>query len=210
MYILAYLGAMVVCGWPMHILESTLGQKMQRGSAGALRGITPRLAGVGWVASFSGLVISLCYTVLLGLNLYYLMVASGEPWKESNYNRSLSCDTASKATSSTVEIFLFYDVVKILDEKTCLPFEDGYDNYKFNGSLFIGVLFTWILIFGFICNGIKSIRVGTIIVVPFSFLALFICMGHYVGMNNSVEGKGFKYYLTGADEEDPFPFPRPF
>lgn len=64
-----YLLSMIIVGWPMHLLEATLGQKMQRGSAGALRGITPRLAGAGWVASFSGLMVSLVYTVLLGLNL---------------------------------------------------------------------------------------------------------------------------------------------
>lgn len=194
---------------------------MQRGSAGALRGITPRLAGAGWVASFSGFVISLVYTVLLGLNLYYFMIAGGEPWAEKNYDRPLSCNTATKAVSSTVELFLYFNVVKVLDEKTCEPFEDGLDEYKFNNQLFVGVLVVWILIMFFIIMGIKSIRVGTLLVVPFSFIALFICLGHYVGMNNNVVwkneagetvtgGKGFSYYLQGADENNTFPFPREY
>jgi SNF family Na+-dependent transporter len=38
-FILAYAIALFVVGIPMLILELTLGQKMQRGSAGALRGI---------------------------------------------------------------------------------------------------------------------------------------------------------------------------
>jgi SNF family Na+-dependent transporter len=119
LYLWAYIGAIIVVGWPMHILESTLGQKMQRGSAGALRGITPRLAGAGWVASFCGLVMSFVYSVLLGLNLYYFVIASGEPWTEENYLRPISCETADRAKSSSNELFLFFNVVKVLDEKTC-------------------------------------------------------------------------------------------
>jgi SNF family Na+-dependent transporter len=73
-----------------------------------------------------------------------------------------------------------------------------------------GVAVVWVLILCFTIMGIKSIRIGTLIVIPFTFLSLFICLGHYVGLHNSVNGKGFKYYLQGGDLEDPFPFPRPY
>jgi len=46
---------------------------MQRGSAGAMRGIVPRLAGIGWVASFAGFVTSLIYNILLGMCVIYLL-----------------------------------------------------------------------------------------------------------------------------------------
>jgi hypothetical protein len=46
---------------------------MQRGSAGSMRGIVPRLAGFGWAASFSGFVTSLVYNVLLGMCIVYLL-----------------------------------------------------------------------------------------------------------------------------------------
>ena len=39
---------------------------MQRGSAGSMRGIVPRLAGFGWVASFAGFVTSLSYNEISG------------------------------------------------------------------------------------------------------------------------------------------------
>lgn len=174
-----------------------------------MRGITPRLAGVGWVASFCGLIISVIYTILLGLNLLYMVYSASEPWDDETYIRPLSCETASKQTSSSAELFLYFNMVKFLDEKTCNPFEDGLDEYKFNGGLYICVACIWVAMYFFTFWGIKSIRVGTILLVPFSFIALFICLGHYVKMNNSVGGKGFQYYLQGENEEDPFPFPRP-
>ena len=71
----AYLIALIIAGLPMLILELTLGQKMQRGSVGALRGIHPRIAGVGWVASFSGFVLTIFYNILLGMTLYYLIIS---------------------------------------------------------------------------------------------------------------------------------------
>jgi len=73
MFILAYAVALFICGIPMLILELTLGQKMQRGSAGALRGITPRLAGAGWAASIAGFFVCMVYNILIGLSLVYMV-----------------------------------------------------------------------------------------------------------------------------------------
>jgi hypothetical protein len=54
-----------------------LDKKMQRGSAGALRGITPRLAGAGWAASIAGFFVCMVYNILIGLSLVY-MIAGGK------------------------------------------------------------------------------------------------------------------------------------
>lgn len=72
-FIYTYLYALFIVGIPMLLLELTLGQKMQKGSAGAMRGIVPRLAGIGYVASFSGFVTALTYNILLGVSLIYLL-----------------------------------------------------------------------------------------------------------------------------------------
>lgn len=72
-FIGAYAFALFVIGFPMLILELTLGQKMQRGSAGAQRGIMPRLAGAGWAASIAGFITCVIYNILLGLVLVYMV-----------------------------------------------------------------------------------------------------------------------------------------
>jgi SNF family Na+-dependent transporter len=72
-FIWTYLYALFIIGIPMLILELTLGQKMQKGSAGSMRGIVPRLAGIGYVASFSGFVTALTYNILLGMSIIYLL-----------------------------------------------------------------------------------------------------------------------------------------
>lgn len=72
-FILVYIYALFIIGIPMLVLELTLGQKMQRGSAGSMRGIVPRLAGFGYVASWSGFVTALTYNILLGMSIIYLL-----------------------------------------------------------------------------------------------------------------------------------------
>ena len=72
-FIYTYLYSLFIIGVPMLILELTLGQKMQKGSAGSMRGIVPRLAGIGYVASFSGFVTALTYNILLGMSIIYLL-----------------------------------------------------------------------------------------------------------------------------------------
>lgn len=81
-FVIAYIIIMFVVGIPMLILEQTLGQKMQRGSAASLRGIFPRLAGVGWVASYAGFLIGILYTYFLGVSMFYLVKSGDMPWQK--------------------------------------------------------------------------------------------------------------------------------
>jgi len=108
----------------MLILELTLGQKMQRGSAGSMRGIVPRLAGIGWAASFSGFVTSLIYNVLLGMCIIYLLQSGSEPWAAKNYDskRTMSCQTAEMMPRPSEEIYLYQNVIKLYGDEYCSVF----------------------------------------------------------------------------------------
>ena len=94
---------------------------MQRGSAGAMRGIVPRLAGIGWVASFSGFVTSLIYNVLLGICIIYLLQSGSEPWASKNFDktRSLSCSSAEMMQRPSEEIYLYQNVIKLYGDEYC-------------------------------------------------------------------------------------------
>ena len=125
-FIIAYAVALFTVGVPMLILELALGQKMQRGSAAALRGITPRLAGVGWAASFAGFISCVVYNILLGVSMIYLVQSGSQPWKEENLKRPSSCSKSIPAA----EIYLYMNVTKAYDETNCKVFQ--YD--KTSGS----------------------------------------------------------------------------
>ena len=76
-FIIAYAIVLLVLGVPMLVLELAVGQKMQRASAAAMRGIQPRMAGVGWAAGFASFVSCIVYNLWLATAMVYL-VQSGE------------------------------------------------------------------------------------------------------------------------------------
>ena len=203
-FVLAYLWALLIVGMPMLLLELTLGQKMQRGSVGSLRGITPRLAGVGWAASFSGFITCLVYNVLLGMSLVYLVQSGGDaqPWTEKNLERPLACQTAALMGTPAAEIYLFLNVTSLYGEASCTTFEEG-DGGRFSTGLFIANLVCWVVIFASVVVGPKLIQLNALVSVPLRFLFLIILVFHYTGLNSEEGGTGIGWYLGG----EPFPLP---
>ena len=140
-FMIAYAIALALIGVPMLVLELTLGQKMQRGSAAALRGISPRLAGVGWAASVTGFISCLVYNILLGTSMIYLVYSGSQPWKEENLKRPEGCSTSIPPS----EVYLYRDVAKVYDEEKCTPYQYGETENVFNGGLFLAVAIAWVL-----------------------------------------------------------------
>lgn len=87
---------------------------MQRGSAESMRGISPRLGGVGWAASFAGFISCVVYNILLAVAFAYLAVSGDEPWADKNYKRPEGCDTADRSEVGSAELYLYMDVTKVL------------------------------------------------------------------------------------------------
>lgn len=194
-FLVAYLVIVVIMGAPMLVLEQGLGQKMQRGSAGSLRGITPRLAGVGWVASYTGFIIATIYSVILGLNLIYLFKAGGQPWTTKNFKRPETCNTDDTKDQTSAELYFYFHSANSFNAKTCDPFEQDEDPIVFNGLQFGLSVVSWVLCFCFLIKGTKSITVGNLLFVPFTFIAVFILMGYYVNLNNSNNGLGINFFM---------------
>ena len=184
---MAYAFALAVVGLPMMILELTLGQKMQRGSAGAQRGIMPRLAGAGWAASIAGFITGIIYNILLGLVLFYMFQGGAQPWKE--YSRAISCQTAAAMKAPDSEIYLFMEVTKLFGEENCQPYVLG-DETQFAWGLYGCVVITWFICFLCVIKGAVSIGYVTVITEKLPFLFVFILLAKYTGLNSSVDGKG--------------------
>lgn len=127
-FVLAYLIALTFVGIPMLILELTLGQKMQRSSAGAIRGILPRFAGAGWAAAFASIITAVIYILLLSIVALYLVQSGTKPWKAENFepHRPPACNTAAKASMTSEELYLYMNVTGLYDPESCEPFRiDG-------------------------------------------------------------------------------------
>jgi SNF family Na+-dependent transporter len=199
-FIIIYVIVLLIAGMPMLLLEFTLGQKMQRGSAGAMRGITPRLAGVGWVASFCGFVVCLIYNMLLSLTFYYMLFSSGMPWTEANWRdgvRPQSCTTAAKMSLSSAQLYLYIDVTKMIQEETCDGYDDGLDQPMFNVNMVGGMVLMWVICFAVLYKGVKTFQYITAILVPLTFVFLIILIILYLGLSGSKGGNAAGFYIGG-------------
>ena len=102
-----------------------------------MRGISPRLGGVGWAASFAGFISCVIYNILLGVAFTYLTVAGDEPWKEKTYTRPEGCGTADRSEVGAAELYLYYDVTKVLGKESCQPFSYGDASAQVNENLLL-------------------------------------------------------------------------
>merc|ERR1712054_651434 len=99
-------------------MELSLGQKFQRGDISVFKGIDRRLMGVGVISVYSSYVFSWYYNVIVAWALVYVIVAFKNPlpW---NKDAEFKCPVE---TMSRAEQFYRINVVRFVDENTCLPF----------------------------------------------------------------------------------------
>ena len=64
-FLLVYLIAMVIMGWPLLCMEISIGRKTQKGAPGALYSINKKFEFVGWASVLNAFVIVCYYTVVL-------------------------------------------------------------------------------------------------------------------------------------------------
>ncbi len=65
-FLFVYLIAMFILGWPLLMMEITIGRKMQKGAPGALRGLNRKGEFIGWAAVANAFFIVAYYAVILG------------------------------------------------------------------------------------------------------------------------------------------------
>ncbi|MEG1535480.1 MAG: sodium-dependent transporter [Clostridia bacterium] len=64
-FLLVYFIAMFIIGWPLLMMEISMGRKMQQGAPGTLKGINKKAEFVGWAAVGNAFLIAAYYAVIL-------------------------------------------------------------------------------------------------------------------------------------------------
>ena len=138
--------------------------------------------------------------MLLALTLYYMAVAGEMPWTKENWRggvRPQQCQTAETMGMNAPELYLYMDVVKVVQEETCRLYVDQSDEPIFNTSLLGPMIIMWVLCGLALIKGVKSYQGWTAFLVPLSFIFLIILIVMYVGLNNSEGGQGLGFYIGG-------------
>ena len=179
-FVFPYLLSLVFMGIPIFLLESALGQKMQKGLAHCFKEINPRFAGVGWAPVFVTGVVCLYYNTLLSWCLYFFVASFQNPlpWTPA-VNSSLTGAEAANA----------YFQQTVLQQSSA--FNNGAElNGPLTGSLFVA----WVIIFICIWKGIRSSGKVAWVTCTLPFLVLMILF--FRGVTLPGAGSGVAYYLT--------------
>lgn len=80
-------------------------------------------------------------------------------------------------------------------ENSCDSFIQGIEPSRFSGGLFIACALTWIICYLCVVKGPRSISGVVMVTATVPFILLFILMGYYIKLNNSVDGKGVEFYF---------------
>lgn len=167
-FLFPYFIMLFLVGFPLLILEFSIGQKMQQGSVGAFKKIGKKYSGVGLAALFGGFGVSCYYAVVMGWALLYTF-----------YSINLSWTADPKA-------FFYEDVLQISSGPDVLG--------GFSTPALVGMLASWVLVYFCVWKGIKSVSQVIKITMPLPVILLVVLLCRTIFLPGAMEGLAF--YLT--------------
>lgn len=161
-FVLVLLLANLLVGLPILILELSLGQKMQKGTADAMGKVHPKWKFIGWWALLGPFLVLSYYAVVMGWGLRYLKAAFSLEW---------GADTQD---------FFFNKVLQVS--------EGAHVMGGFSYPVLIATVIAWVLIFLCLRKGIKSVSKVVVWTASLPFLLLAILIIRAVTLPGSGDG----------------------
>ncbi|MGN0771558.1 MAG: sodium-dependent transporter [Christensenellales bacterium] len=173
-FLLVYILAMFILGWPLLMMEISIGRKMQHGAPGAFKGLNKKAEFVGWAAVANAFVIATYYAVVLA----WILVMIVKSFKLGGL------------TSEQAGGLFFGEALQYQ------PISDGAAAFDIPGGLLVALVIAWIAIYLCIRKGAHS--AGK--VVPFTVmipivLLLVLAINGMVKDFGQAGGAGFKQFF---------------
>lgn len=167
-FLFPYLIALFIVGFPLLIMEFALGQKMQKGAVGAMKGIDKRLSGIGLGSVLSSFGVAAYYAVIMAWCLLYIFYSLDLQWgidtKDFFFNHVLSVSP----TANTIEGFSVPTVFMLL--------------------------ISWIMVYFCIWKGVNSVSSVIQITMPLPIILLVILLIRTLFLPGAMDGIAF--FLT--------------
>lgn len=193
-FLLPYFIMVVMCGFPLLLMEFVIGQYTRIGPVHAFPKICPLLKGVGLGTVVISFVYSTYYNVLMTWALYYLFNSFGAalPWTSCNntWNVVANCSSGfpGNATHLQSASQQFFDY-KLL-EKTDGIGEIGGLRWELVGCLVL----SWVIVYLCIFKGVKSTGKVVYFTALFPYFILFALLINNVRLPGAKNG--ILYFVT--------------
>uniref|UniRef100_A0A671RTK3 Transporter n=1 Tax=Sinocyclocheilus anshuiensis TaxID=1608454 RepID=A0A671RTK3_9TELE len=195
-FFVPYMLFLVVCGVPLFLLETALGQFTSLGGVGAWMKICPLFAGLGFASQMMILHSCVYYIVILAWAFFYLCSSfqTQLPWSHCNntwntdscrgFDRHNMSDLSENATSPVIEFW----------EREVLDLSASVDRLdSVNWRLALCLLLVWTVCYFCVWKGVKSIGKVVYVTATFPYLMLLVLLVRGVSLPGAVDG--IVYYL---------------
>jgi NSS family neurotransmitter:Na+ symporter len=167
-FLIPYLIALIVIGFPLLVLEFALGQKFQRAAVDAFANVKRGFSTVAWWALFSGFIVITYYAAVMAWALKYLFSAFTVAWKGASEN------------------YFFGDILGITESVGTLG--------GVQWSLFLALIAVWVAIYFCIFKGTKSVGKVVLITMPLPIILIFVLLFRAITLPGA--GLGIFTYLV--------------
>lgn len=186
-FLIPYVLSLIFLGVPIFLLEMAIGQRFQLGAHGAWTKISPLLSGLGLASLVVSLVVGIYYNVIIMWAIMYFFNSFNPdlPWDGYNCvdrDGYVPCQTGN--TSSPTN-FWYHEIVHASG--------DIEDTGPIEWKPTLCLLFSWIIIFVFVCKGIQSSGKAMYFTATFPYLIL-VCL-FIKSLTLEGAGDGIEYYL---------------
>ncbi|KAJ8255696.1 hypothetical protein COCON_G00195600 [Conger conger] len=199
-FFIPYLLFLVLCGIPLFLLETSLGQYTSLGGISAWRKICPLFGGLGYASQVIILHGSVYYIIILAWALFYLIQSFQPqlPWAHCNntWNTdaclqfdgdNFTANGSSLPQNATSPIMEFW-------EREVLQLSSGMDvlgpvNWRLALCLFV----TWVVCYFCVWKGVKSTGKVVYVTATFPYVMLVVLLLRGVTLPGAYEG--LVYYL---------------
>uniref|UniRef100_A0A671RT42 Transporter n=1 Tax=Sinocyclocheilus anshuiensis TaxID=1608454 RepID=A0A671RT42_9TELE len=185
-FFVPYMLFLVVCGVPLFLLETALGQFTSLGGVGAWMKICPLFAGLGFASQMMILHSCVYYIVILAWAFFYLCSSfqTQLPWSHCNNTWNTGFDG------------VFVDVCECvsLSRREVLDLSASVDRLdSVNWRLALCLLLVWTVCYFCVWKGVKSIGKVVYVTATFPYLMLLVLLVRGVSLPGAVDG--IVYYL---------------
>ncbi|KAM8871710.1 sodium- and chloride-dependent GABA transporter 2-like [Synchiropus picturatus] len=199
-FFVPYLLFLVLCGIPLFLLETSLGQFTSLGGVSAWRNICPLFGGLGYASQVIILHGCVYYIVILAWAVLYLCHSfqSELPWSHCNNtwntescfqfdHHNLSVNVSSLPENSTSSVMEFW-------EREVLHLADNVDTLgPVSWKLALCLALVWVVCYFCVWKGVKSTGKVVYLTATFPYVMLFVLLVRGATLPGAAEG--IVYYL---------------
>ncbi|XP_043514896.1 sodium-dependent nutrient amino acid transporter 1-like [Frieseomelitta varia] len=200
-FLIPYLIVLIFVGKPFYSLEGLLGQFTNK-SCVKTWAMAPAMKGLGYGQAIAAFSIVTCYSALMGLTLYYLVVSfqaelpwsyCQPEWKDQCFDILSKDNNADKSRNNTTPLLssaeLYFRKI-VLNEYDSIEDGIGTPSWQLSICLFV----SWATIFGVLCRGVKSTGKAAYFLAIFPYVIMICLLVRAVTLEGA--GNGILFFIT--------------